>query len=351
MKKRILAACAPVALAFGMGAVVPAAVAEVPITLNAGVSQWYYTSDHDLENEIGPMVGLEWAFNDAWAAELSFTTNESKDELFRDANGARRGDDVDVTMYGLGIRYYGGSYIGKSNRIRPYLALGAGYLEFDPQHNFASKQETGTANGGVGVRWMITQRFGANVDWRAVYGFDDKTTDSVLTAGLNYYFGNVTPPAPPAPLDSDGDGVTDDIDQCPGTPAGTRVDSVGCPLPVAQVASIKLKVNFGFDSTVVQEQYFSDLAELAEFLKRFEDLQVDVEGHTDSTGPDDYNQTLSQNRAQAVVDMLVNEYGIAAQRLEAKGYGETQPVASNDTEEGRAENRRVMATLEVEYSE
>ena len=113
----------------------------------------------------------------------------------------------------------------------------------------------------------------------------------------------------------------------------------------------KLLVNFDFDSAVVKEQYFNDLGELAAFLKRFEDLQVDVEGHTDSVGPDDYNQQLSQRRAQAVVDMLVNQYGIAASRLEAKGYGETRPVASNDTAEGRAENRRVMATLEVEYEE
>ena len=120
---------------------------------------------------------------------------------------------------------------------------------------------------------------------------------------------------------------------------------------MARVASIKLKVNFAFDSAVVQEQYFNDLRELADFLKRFEDLQVDVEGHSDSTGPADYNQQLSQRRADAVVDMLVNQYGIAARRLEPRGYGESQPVASNDTAAGRAENRRVMATLEVEYEE
>ena len=120
---------------------------------------------------------------------------------------------------------------------------------------------------------------------------------------------------------------------------------------MAEVASIKLMVNFGFDSTVVQEQYFNDLGELAAFLKRLEDVYVDIEGHTDSVGPEDYNLSLSQRRAQAVVDLLVNEHGIAPQRLTAVGFGETQPVASNDTAEGRAENRRVMATLEVEYTE
>ncbi|MFU8765992.1 MAG: OmpA family protein, partial [Haliea sp.] len=157
--------------------------------------------------------------------------------------------------------------------------------------------------------------------------------------------------APAAPLDSDGDGVTDDRDKCPGTAPGTRVDADGCPLPVAQVASIKLKVNFDFDSSVVKEHYFADISELAAFLKRFDDLQVQVEGHTDSVGPENYNQQLSQRRAQAVVDLLVNQHGIAVNRLEAIGYGEARPVATNDTADGRAENRRVMATLEVEYKE
>ena len=122
--------------------------------------------------------------------------------------------------------------------------------------------------------------------------------------------GKVDPDPEPAPLDSDGDGVTDDRDLCPDTPLGTRVDADGCPLAVAQVASVKMKVNFGFDSTSVEEKSFADLEELATFLKRFSDLQVDVEGHTDSTGPEDYNMTLSQRRAQAVVDVLVNQYGI-----------------------------------------
>ena len=78
---------------------------------------------------------------------------------------------------------------------------------------------------------------------------------------------------------------------------------------------------------------------------------VRVEGHTDSDGPEAYNQGLSQRRSEAVVDVLVNQYGIARSRLNPVGYGESRPVASNDTAEGRAENRRVMATLEVKYKE
>jgi OOP family OmpA-OmpF porin len=318
------------------------ASAELPITLNMGMTHLYTDGDRDLNDPDLPWASLEWAFNDTWAAEIFYADGDG---------GTANGEfDVDVTTWQLSMLAYGGSYIGKGMRIRPYAVLGAGEIDYDA--DFADTVET-TVNGGLGVRWMLTKRLGARFEWRMLYSLDEDYKDSILSAGLNYYLGRVDPEPVPvvAPLDSDGDGVTDDLDQCPNTPAGTRVDSTGCPLPVAEVASIKLMVNFGFDSTVVQEQYFSDLAELAAFLKRFEDVYVDIEGHTDSVGPEDYNMSLSQRRAQAVVDLLVNEHGIAPQRLTAVGFGESQPVASNDTAEGRAENRRVMATLEVEYTE
>lgn len=344
MKKNIVTGVA--AACFSLVGLVAPASAELPITLNAGVGNWFFDRDDvrgfEPDDTTTPFVGLEWAFNDNWAAEVLFAKETDAD--------FKNGPDMEVTTWQLGMLYYGGSYIGEPMRLRPYLALGAGEIKLDAD---AFDTVETTVNGGVGVRWMLGERLGVRLEGRAVYSIDESETDYLVSAGLNLYLGKVAadPVAPPAPVDSDGDGVTDDKDRCPGTPAGTRVDADGCPLPVAQVASIKLKVNFGFDSDVVQEQFFSDLGELATFLKRFEDLQVDVEGHTDSVGPESYNEQLSQRRAQAVVDMLVNQYGIAAQRLEAKGYGETQPVASNDTEEGRAENRRVMATLEVEYEE
>ena len=259
------------------------------------------------------------------------------------------GGDADVTTWQVGMLYYGGSYIGAPFRLRPYAAFGAGEIDVDAD-SYDSVETT--VNGGLGVRWMLGRRVGVRLEARALYSLDESDTDILTTAGLNIYLGKVDPdPVVQEIGDEDGDGVPDDRDRCPGTAPGTRVDADGCPLPVAKVASVKLKVNFGFDSTEVQEQYFSDLSELADFLKRFSDLQVDVEGHTDSTGPADYNMGLSQRRAEAVVDVLVNQYGIERSRLEPKGYGETQPVASNDTKEGRAENRRVMATLEVEYEE
>tara|TARA_B100001540_G_scaffold275481_1_gene261685 strand:+ start:285 stop:1310 length:1026 start_codon:yes stop_codon:yes gene_type:complete len=341
MKKHLIAASAATSMALA-GLSQPAA-AEIPITLNAGGGYWFFDRDlkgQDLDDTATPVVGAEWAFNDNWAAEVMFADDEA------DLDG---GGDADVTTWQVGMLYYGGSYIGAPFRLRPYAAFGAGEIDVDAD-SYDSVETT--VNGGLGVRWMLGRRVGVRLEARALYSLDESDTDILTTAGLNIYLGKVDPdPVVQEIGDEDGDGVPDDRDRCPGTAPGTRVDADGCPLPVAKVASVKLKVNFGFDSTEVQEQYFSDLSELADFLKRFSDLQVDVEGHTDSTGPADYNMGLSQRRAEAVVDVLVNQYGIERSRLEPKGYGETQPVASNDTKEGRAENRRVMATLEVEYEE
>lgn len=341
MNKNVLATALLAGLALG-GPALPAS-AEVPITLNLGYGLWKNDGERELNDTETPWAGFEWAFNDNWAAEVLYADDSARTE-----DGLGR---ADIATWQLGMKYYGGSYIGEPWRIRPYAAFGAG--EIDVDYGDADTVET-TVNGGVGLRWMLNRRLSLSGEARMLYSLDEQRKDTLLTIGLNFYMGDVDGRAAPVEVvdgDEDNDGVPDSMDQCPGTPAGTRVDSVGCPLPVTQVASIKLMVNFGFDSSTVEERYFSDLAELATFLKRFEDVYVDIEGHTDSTGPEDYNQQLSQRRAQAVVDLLVNEHGIPASRLQAKGFGESRPVADNGTREGRAQNRRVMATLEVEYEE
>lgn len=103
-------------------------------------------------------------------------------------------------------------------------------------------------------------------------------------------------------------------------------------------------VTFAVNSYAVQPQFQQTLTKVASTLKEYEKTYVDVLGHTDSTGTDAYNQTLSENRAQAVAGILVNG-GVQTARIAAKGYGESQPKASNTAEEGRAANRRVEIRL------
>ena len=143
-------------------------------------------------------------------------------------------------------------------------------------------------------------------------------------------------------------GVADTTDLCPDTAEGAKVDALGCD----DAARIVLRgVNFKTDSDELTAESLAILDGVSATLSANPDIRVMVAGHTDSDGEDAYNKDLSQRRAQAVVDVLVNQYGIDAARLQPKGYGESQPAARNDTEEGRAQNRRVMATLEVEYEE
>jgi len=144
----------------------------------------------------------------------------------------------------------------------------------------------------------------------------------------------VTPVAPE--LDSDGDGVMDGADLCPGTPPGTKVDANGCPPILLTLTG----VNFKFDSSAIEPTSDEILSQAVAALEASRAVQVTVVGHTDSVGTEDYNVHLSDRRANAVVQYLV-AHGIAATRLSAEGRGEREPVQANDTAAGRFENRRV----------
>lgn len=138
------------------------------------------------------------------------------------------------------------------------------------------------------------------------------------------------------PLDSDGDGVFDGPDRCPDTPAGSRVDRNGCPPP----ALVLPDINFELDSAELLPRSKEILDSVAGVLAGRPEVRIEIGGHTDSQGSDDYNVDLSGRRAGSVRTYLI-EKGVNPASLVARGYGETQPVADNETEEGRARNRRV----------
>lgn len=142
--------------------------------------------------------------------------------------------------------------------------------------------------------------------------------------------------------DSDGDGVFDSKDRCPGTPKGTKVDEFGCPIRKIQVGKTYVfeGVQFEVNKADLKASALPVLDEVADALKAEPAIKVLINGHTDGTGKRDYNIDLSQRRAETVKKYLVSK-GIAAERLTATGYGPDRPIASNDTKEGRAQNRRV----------
>ncbi|WP_248918941.1 OmpA family protein [Pseudomonas entomophila] len=159
--------------------------------------------------------------------------------------------------------------------------------------------------------------------------------------------------------DEDGDGIFDRRDRCPDTPADTRVDHMGCPLPqyppsqpqpepaaTAEVITLddQGQVLFAFNSDRLEPGAQERLHSLLPKLNDPSVISIKVIGHTDSVGSDSYNQGLSERRASSVAEYLISQ-GLAPNKVTSQGRGESEPVADNDTEQGRAHNRRVELHL------
>ena len=142
-------------------------------------------------------------------------------------------------------------------------------------------------------------------------------------------------------IDSDGDGVCDGLDKCPGTPAGLEVDKTGCPVAYKVEKDVVLVgVTFAVDSYTLTDDAKAKLDNAVESLKALPHTRLEIQGHTDITGSHDHNMSLSEKRAQSVVNYFV-EMGIDSSRLSARGFGPDRPKFDNKTAEGRNKNRRV----------
>lgn len=151
-------------------------------------------------------------------------------------------------------------------------------------------------------------------------------------------------------VDSDADGVFDGLDKCPATPSGVPVDKDGCPVVTSQKEVELLDTgllrldNVYFESSKwnLKPESSGPLDEVGAILSKWPQLQIEIAGHTDSQGEADFNQMLSERRAQAVLDYLITRYpNIKLSQFTARGYGESQSIATNDTPDGRRRNRRV----------
>ncbi|WP_198674948.1 OmpA family protein [Aliidiomarina taiwanensis] len=147
--------------------------------------------------------------------------------------------------------------------------------------------------------------------------------------------------------DADGDGIPDYRDVCPNTPRGHTVDARGCSVYEEQSQVHHLRVTFGFDSSRVPERYYDEIRDLAVLVGVNQSLDVLIEGHTDLIGTAEYNQALSERRAQAVADILINQYGIDASRITTVGHGMEKPVVNRITLDANARNRRIETTVSV----
>ncbi len=226
---------------------------------------------------------------------------------------------------------------------------------FAPTEHFSESDSNGMWAYGGGIaynfgHWAIRAEYEA-------YDVDKLDDLYFISGGLTYHFGRekekavpVAAPAPaPAPKaavaaapakcpDADGDGVCNAKDQCPTTPPGARVGPSGCD------CDYSLQLEFAFDSAQLSPSDKAQLDAIVPVLKnpKVAFIAGEVNGYTDSTGDADYNLGLSKRRAQAVADYVKAQGVVLGDRFTVQGFGEAHPIASNDTAEGRAQNRRVV---------
>ena len=314
--------------------------------------------DNDLYTGAG--IGIE--LTPTIALELEYGETDS-DALNSNGNKDNGGWDFEQKSYSGNFTIGTETFSGYTNSpFKPYVLIGAGQsktsMAFDNGRKETSKDTIG--NLGLGAYYRINDALSLRGEGRAIYNFDNDWWEGLALAGLNVALGGhlapaapVVEPTPVEPIvvtdgDDDQDGVLNSVDKCPGTPLNVVVDADGCPrqISVDDALRMELRVFFDNDKTVIKDQYKPEIQKVAEKMNEYPNSTASIEGHASKTGPSArYNQRLSEARANAVKSMLVNQFGVAPQRISTVGYGYDRPIADNNTAEGRAMNRRVYAII------
>ena len=334
--------------------------------------RWYITGsagfnlqDNDRGTRDAPFVtlGMGKFISPEWSLDAELNYQNPNNDANQDLNWSQYGVSLDARRH----------FITEGRNWNPYALFGVGYQRSEEEYdafpnpvspgeredgNFAAKVGVGLQGdlGRVGIRSELAYR--ADFDDTSFANTDESWFGDVLASvGVVIPLGpEPTAPVAPAPvspscadMDSDGDGVNDCDDKCPGSQAGQTIGPDGCPVPV----SIDLKgVNFDFDKATLRPDAVSILNEAIEILKRYPELKVEVAGHTDSKGTDAYNQSLSERRATTVYDYLTSNGIDSGRMVGPNGYGESRPIAPNtnedgsDNPEGRARNRRTELNVQ-----
>lgn len=256
-----------------------------------------------------------------------------------------------VVPVGAGVKF----------RLTDQWAVNLGYTEnFTDANNFSGEETTHKDHysyGYAGIEYTLGPKSKPSLEWvNPVAMMYDELYDAALrqeVEALKGRVGNVENAINDLKKDSDGDGVADQFDKCPNTPAGTVVDGSGCPInfpkidtslfmrkPTTEPAKAYSNIQFEFDSSVLRTSSYPTLDATSADLRADASKKYELDGFASSEGTAAHNLKLSRDRANSVKTYLVNS-GVDAKRLKVKAYGETHPIADNSTEEGRILNRRV----------
>ncbi len=277
--------------------------------LGAGSSYYYLDSDRDEmggDRESATVGGqLGYISGGGTAFEIGHQTDFG-------------GDDLEALTFSL-IKM-----LSQESGVRPYVVAGVTHYDLDNNDPGLEDDDTHQIHLGFGLSSMLTDNWELRGDLRVLQELSENNTDGAVTLGINYHFVRPAPVVAPEP-----------------EPEPVPV----APEPEKRTITIRLNVEFEFDSDKVRAIYGDELEAVAAAMKAHEDIDLALEGHTDSVGNEGYNQDLSDRRAAAVKAKLVEDYGIPADRITATGYGESRPIADNSTAEGREQNRRVIGEM------
>ncbi len=292
----------------------------------------------------GVNLALGKAISEDFNLELKGTYNRLANKGTNVVDGRDQWDTFGATV---DLQYY-----FSRNDIAPYLVAGAGVMD----SNVNSKNAVGlVGEAGAGIAYKLNDRLSLRTDVRYRYNNNfnnhltsnnsDEYNDMVVNVGFVIPFGNKSHEtkkvAKISDLDSDKDGVLNDVDKCPDTKIGTKVDVIGCKLGVNLVG-----VNFKIESaelTLVAKESLNKLSQ--DLISNPQGEAIEVQGHTSSDGNAQYNMILSQKRAQKVANYLANQ-GVK-NKITAKGYGEERLMFDESKPDGRAKNRRVEISREL----
>lgn len=295
--------------------------------------------------------GIGWRF-DTWGEhntiDVLLGVRNATLDLELKGGGERFHEDTDVTDPLLILRP--SVQISENWRFNPTLSFGGGgdsdsTYELMPQFQYNFSDYFALRFGYKRIYYDVNEGKKYTPNYRE---FDGSFSGPFVGIGWTFptrtkpaEVAQVPPPPPPPPAkcpDADRDGICDGADQCPNTPPNKRVGPAGCD------CDYTLTTNFAFDSAKLTDEDKTQLDKLAKVLvnPKLNFITGQVDGYTDATGKPEYNQKLSERRAQAVADYLKSQGVATDSRMHANGYGESDPIADNKTEEGRAQNRRVV---------
>lgn len=316
----------------------------------------YHMFDNDFMLEDGTNTGsiaLGYRVNPSVGLEARFGQTQAD---FQGAAGDARFQNTTLDAY---YRF------NTANNFQPYVLVGGGQTRVKVEN---AGPQNGTfdstiVNAAVGAFYQLANNLSLRGEVRGVQYVEDSqqnNVDGIASVGVLYAFGGskavaaapaVLAPVAPVPVadgDDDKDGVANSLDKCPGTPTTVVVDANGCPKMLTETVAKEIRVLFDTNKSIVKPAFNAEIEAVAKLMKEYPTAKVEVQGHTDSRGSAQLNDQLSQDRANAVADVLTKTYGIAADRVSAKGYGASQPVADNKTVEGQTKNRRVVAVAQGE---